>query len=112
MWIGRGSPNNSVSMAITCETTSRTDQPGHSVGRFHSPSVSGATSSETASMDWVQASAYAWTICVSVTFRPLGSGHPGGGPSIDFLAPLAPVAESRRAHKWHVTLPYVTGSAL
>ena len=54
-------------MAMTCETTSRTDHLGHSVGRFHSPSVSGATSSETDSMDWVQASAYAWTICVSLT---------------------------------------------
>ncbi len=56
-WIGRGSPSISHSMPMTCETMSRTDQPGHGVRRFHSPSTSGVTSSDIASMEWVHASA-------------------------------------------------------
>ncbi len=42
---------------MTCETTSRTDQPGQGVRRFQSASGSGCTSSDIASMEWDQASA-------------------------------------------------------
>ncbi len=66
-WIGRGSPSNSDSTAITCETTSRTDHPGHSVARFQASAGSGATSSDIASMDCVHASVYACTVWLSVT---------------------------------------------
>lgn len=55
-WIGRGSPNISDSTAITCETTSRTDQPGHSVGRFQESAGSAANNSAMDSMECVQAS--------------------------------------------------------
>ena len=56
-WIGRGSPYISESRPMTCETTSRTDQPGQGVRRFQSASGSGCTSSDIASMEWDQASA-------------------------------------------------------
>ena len=57
LWIGLGSPSCSHSMPMMCDTMSRTDQLGHGVARFHSPSTSGCTSSDIASMEWVQASA-------------------------------------------------------
>lgn len=57
VWIGRGSPSCSHSMPMMCDTTSRTDQPGQGVARFHSPSVSGRTNSDIASMECVHASA-------------------------------------------------------
>lgn len=55
--MGRGSPSISVSMPMTWDTMSRTDQPGHGVARFQVPSTSGPTSSAIASIEWVQASA-------------------------------------------------------
>lgn len=55
--MGRGSPYISQSRPMTCETMSRTDQPGQGVLRFQSASTSGCTSSDIASMEWVQASA-------------------------------------------------------
>ena len=57
VWMGRGSPSISQSRPMTWDTMSRTDQPGHGVARFHSPSTRGVTSSDIASMEWVQASA-------------------------------------------------------
>ncbi len=55
--MGRGSPSISQSSPMTWETTSRTDHPGHGVRRFHSASASDWSSSDIASMEWVQASA-------------------------------------------------------
>lgn len=55
--MGRGSPYISQSSPMTCDTMSRTDQPGHGVRRFQSASTSGSTNSDIASMEWVQASA-------------------------------------------------------
>lgn len=55
--MGRGSPYISLSSPITCDTMSRTDQPGQGVRRFQSASARCCTSSDIASMEWVQASA-------------------------------------------------------
>ncbi|RPK75348.1 hypothetical protein EES44_01180 [Streptomyces sp. ADI96-15] len=57
VWIGRGSPSISQSRPMTWETTSRTDQAGQGVARFHCASGRGWTSSNIASTEWVQASA-------------------------------------------------------